>query len=467
MRAKVYWSLLALFCTFLVLPGIALAADGPNAQTNAVAIDTVWVLLCAYLVFLMHAGFTMVEAGFTRAKNIVNIMMKNMLTISLGALLFFAVGFGLAFGGDAGGFIGTKGFWLLGTGGLDFGIPLHAFWLFQAVFCATAATIVSGAMAERTKFIAYILYTAMITAFTYPLVVHWVWNGSGWLAQMGFTDFAGSTVVHGVGGWSALIGAWLVGARMGKYGKNGEIRAIPGHNIALGTLGTLLLWFGWFGFNPGSSLAGTDTSIGLIATTTMLAASAGTIGAMIYTWLRHGKPDMTMTLNGALGGLVGITAGCASVSATGAIIIGFICGILLPVSVKFFDQVLKIDDPVGAISVHGVCGALGTLAVGFLAMEGGLLYGGGVTLLIAQFVGVLAVLAWTLGLGFVAGKVIDAVVGLRVSREEEMEGLDIGEHGMEAYADFILRPMDSFGLSQSATGINRHPATNTRLETHG
>ncbi len=434
----------------LLFPGMALAAEGPTAETNATAINTVWVLICAYLVFLMHAGFTMIEAGFTRAKNIVNIMMKNMLTISLGALLFFVVGFGLAFGGDAGGLIGVRGFGLTGIEDLDFGIPLHAFWLFQAVFCATAATIVSGAMAERTKFTAYILYTTAITAFTYPIVVHWVWGG-GWLAQMGFTDFAGSTVVHGVGGWSALVGAWLVGARLGKYGKNGEVRAIPGHNIALGTLGTLLLWFGWFGFNPGSSLAGTDTSIGLIATTTMLAASAGTIGAMIYTWIRHGKPDMTMTLNGALAGLVGITAGCASVSTVGAIIIGAICGLMLPVAVSFFDKVAKVDDPVGAISVHGICGAIGTLAVGFLAVDGGVFYGGGVSLLATQAIGVASVLVWTFGLGFVVCKVIDVVTGLRVSREEEMEGLDIGEHGMEAYGDFMLRPMDALGLSRGTS----------------
>lgn len=444
---------LVLICMTLLFPGAALAAEGPTPESNAIAIDTVWVLICAYLVFLMHAGFTMVEAGFTRAKNIVNIMMKNMLTVSLGALLFFAVGFGLAFGGDAGGFTGIRGFGLAGIDDLDFGIPMHAFWLFQAVFCATAATIVSGAMAERTKFIAYILYTAIITAFTYPLVVHWVWNGSGWLASMGFTDFAGSTVVHGVGGWSALVGAWLVGARLGKYGKNGEVRAIPGHNIALGTLGTLLLWFGWFGFNPGSSLAGTDGSIGLIATTTMLAAAAGTIGAMIYTWIRHGKPDMTMTLNGALAGLVGITAGCASVSPFGAIITGIICGIVLPVSVSFFDKVAKVDDPVGAISVHGICGAIGTLAVGLLAVDGGLFYGGGGSLLAVQAIGVGSVIVWTLGLGFIACKVIDAAVGLRVSREEEMEGLDIGEHGMEAYSDFMLRPTDVLGLSQTVPGL--------------
>ncbi|MTI83847.1 MAG: ammonium transporter [Firmicutes bacterium] len=442
-----------LLCLGLLFPGTALAAEGPTPQSNAVAIDTVWVLLCAYLVFLMHAGFTMVEAGFTRAKNIVNIMMKNMLTVSLGAMLFFIVGFGLAFGGDVGGFIGTRGFGLSGIADLDFGIPIHAFWLFQAVFCATAATIVSGAMAERTKFGAYILYTTVITAFTYPVIVHWIWNGSGWLAQMGFTDFAGSTVVHGVGGWSALVGAWLVGSRFGKYGKNGEVRAIPGHNIALGTLGTLLLWFGWFGFNPGSSLAGTDTSIGLIATTTMLAASAGTIGAMIYTWLKHGKPDMTMTLNGALAGLVGITAGTASVSPFGAVIIGAICGVMLPVSVSFIDRIIKVDDPVGAISVHGICGAIGTVAVGFLAVDGGLFYGGGASLLATQAIGVVAVLAWTLTLGFAACKVIDVVIGLRVSRDEEMEGLDISEHGMEAYGDFMLRPTDAVGMSQGTPDL--------------
>lgn len=443
---KRFTMLLLLLMLGALFPGSALADDGPTAESNAVAIDTVWVLICAYLVFLMHAGFSLVEAGFTRAKNTVNIMMKNLLTISLGMILFFVIGFALAFGGDAGGFIGINGFALSNIADLDFGIPTYGFWFFQAVFCATAATIVSGAVAERIKFIAYILFTIVITAFTYPVVVHWVWNGDGWLAQKGFIDFAGSTVVHGVGGWSALVGAWLLGARIGKYGKNGEVRAIPGHNIALGTLGTLLLWLGWFGFNPGSTLSGTTADIALIATTTMLAASAGTVGAMIVTWMRHGKPDLALTLNGALGGLVGITAGCAAVSPVGAIIIGLISGIILPLSVAFFDRVLKIDDPVGAISVHGVCGLFGTLAVGLFAMDTGLFYGGGVTQLAVQATGVVAVLAWSLVLGFIAFKVIGLIVGLRVNPEEEMEGLDIGEHGMEAYGDFMLRSSGVSGI---------------------
>ncbi|SFG70488.1 ammonium transporter (TC 1.A.11) [Desulfotomaculum arcticum] len=437
--------ILALLLIGVLFPAAAFA-DGPTPESNAVAIDTVWVLICGYLVFLMHAGFSLVEAGFTRAKNTVNIMMKNLLTVSLGMILFFVVGFALAFGGDTGGFIGIKGFFLGNLEGLDFGIPSLGFWFFQAVFCATAATIVSGAVAERIKFIAYIIFTIVITAFIYPVVVHWVWNGDGWLAQKGFIDFAGSTVVHGVGGWSALVGAWLLGARIGKYGKNGEIRAIPGHNIALGTLGTLLLWLGWFGFNPGSTLSGTTGDIALIATTTMLAASAGTVGAMIVTWVRYGKPDLGLTLNGALGGLVGITAGCAAVSPAGALAIGLISGMLLPLSVAFFDRVAKVDDPVGAISVHGICGLFGTLAVGLFAVDGGLFYGGGFSQLAVQATGVVAVAAWCLALGFIVFKVIDLVIGLRVSAEEEMEGLDLGEHGMEAYGDFMMRSGDVTGL---------------------
>ncbi|WP_347491280.1 ammonium transporter [Desulfoscipio sp. XC116] len=450
---------LAILLTLLVLgilfPGAALADDGPTAQSNATAIDTVWVLICAYLVFLMHAGFSLVEAGFTRAKNTVNIMMKNLLTLPLGVLLFFATGFGLAFGGDTGGFIGTSGFGLSNINDLDFGIPTMGFWFFQAVFCATAATIVSGAVAERIKFLAYILFTVIITAFTYPVVVHWVWSSDGWLFQKGFIDFAGSSVVHGVGGWSALIGAWLLGARIGKYGKNGEVRAIPGHNIALGTLGTLLLWLGWFGFNPGSTLSGTTADIAMIATTTMLAASAGTVGAMLVTWTRYGKPDLALTLNGALSGLVGVTAGCAAVSPVGAIVIGLISGVLLPLSVSFFDRVAKIDDPVGAISVHGVCGMFGTLAVGFFALDGGFFYGGGTALLAVQATGIVAILAWASIIGFAAFKIIGAAVGLRVSPEEEMEGLDIGEHGMEAYGDFMLRSSGAAGV----VGLNHERTT--------
>lgn len=422
----------------LMLPGVAMAED-LTTEELAVAINTVWTLLAGFLVFMMHAGFTMVEIGFTRAKNTVNIMMKNLLTIALGVVLFFAVGFGFAFGPDLAGLLGTKGFWLLGTEEMDFGIPLYAFWFFQAVFAATAATIVSGAVAERIKFTAYLLFTVAVTAFTYPVVVHWVWGG-GWLAQRGFIDFAGSTVVHGVGGWSALIGAILVGARLGKYGKNGEVHPIPGHNIPLGTLGVILLWFGWFGFNPGSTLSGVTPDIASIATTTILAGAAGTIVSMLVTWVRYGKPDISLTLNGALGGLVGITAGTAVVSPTGALIIGGAAGIILVLAVEFIDKVLKVDDPVGAISVHGVCGAFGTMAVGLFAMEGGLFYGGGTELLITQLIGIGAVLAWTAVVGIVSFKVIDLVVGLRVKPEEELEGLDLGEHGMSAYDSLLGVP---------------------------
>lgn len=429
----------------MIFPGAALA-EGPTAESNALAIDTIWVLLCACLVFLMHAGFTMLEAGFSRAKNTVNIMMKNLSTISLGAILFFLVGFAIAFGDSFAGFFGTRGFALAGIEDWDTGIPPHAFWFFQAVFACTAATIVSGAMAERTKFQAYLLFTVFVTALTYPVVAHWVWNGDGWLFNLGFIDFAGSTVVHSVGAWSALVGAWLVGARLGKYGKNGEVRALPGHSIAMGTLGTLLLWFGWFGFNGGSTLAGTNLSTGLIITNTMLAASAGVVATMLLTWLRYGKPDMAITLNGALAGLVGITAGAAALAPIGALLVGLVAGCILPLAVEFFDKVLKVDDPVGAISVHGVCGVLGTAAVGLLAVDGGLFYGGGAGLLGVQLIGIAAVLVWTLTLGFIVFKAIDLVVGLRVPAEEELEGLDLAEHGMEAYGDFILRPANVTGL---------------------
>ncbi len=447
---------LALIAGVIFYPSIALAAGEVTPESNAFAINTVWVLLGAFLVFIMHIGFAMVEAGFTRAKNTVNILTKNVLTISLGGLLFMFTGFAFAFGGDAGGFIGTYGFFLSNLDGMDFGVPTYAFWFFQAVFCATAATIVSGAVAERIKLIAYLIFTVIITAFIYPVVVHWVWNGDGWLATRGFVDFAGSTVVHSVGGWSALVGAYLVGARKGKYDKDGHVRVIPGHSLPLGTLGTLILWFGWFGFNTGSTLSGTAPEVGLIATTTMLAASAGVIATAVYTTIKHGKADLTLILNGALGGLVGITAGTAAVTPVGAIIIGAAAGILLPVSVEFFDRTLKIDDPVGAISVHAVCGVLGTLAVGLFAREGGLFYGGGASLLVTQLIGVIAVLFWTVVTAFISFKVIDAMVGLRVSEEEELEGLDIYEHGTEAYGDFALRVGDFGRLNNvMTTTVNR------------
>ncbi|SHF10002.1 ammonium transporter (TC 1.A.11) [Alkalibacter saccharofermentans DSM 14828] len=406
----------------------------------AVSLDTVWVLLGAVLVFFMQAGFAMVETGFTRAKNAGNIIMKNIMDFSVGSIIYWVFGFGIMFGDSIGGVIGSLDLFVKGT--YDFGVPTFAFLIFQTVFCATAATIVSGAMAERTKFVSYLSYSFFISLIIYPIVGHWIWGG-GFLAELGFVDFAGSTVVHSVGGWAALVGAAVIGPRIGKYTKEGKAKVIPGHSITLGALGVFILWFGWFGFNPGSQLAASGLenaeAIASIFITTNLAAAMGAIMSMAVTWIKYGKPDVSMTLNGALAGLVGITAGTASVTPIGAAIIGAIAGVVIVFSVEFVDHVLKIDDPVGAVSVHGVCGALGTLMVGFFAVDGGLFYGGGASLLLTQLIGVLAVAAWTMTTAFILFKSIDKLVGLRVSREEELEGLDITEHGMESYADFQLK----------------------------
>ncbi len=406
----------------------------------AVSLDTVWVLLGAVLVFFMQAGFAMVETGFTRAKNAGNIIMKNIMDFSVGSIIYWVFGFGIMFGDSIGGVIGSLDLFVKGT--YDFGVPTFAFLIFQTVFCATAATIVSGAMAERTKFVSYLSYSFFISLIIYPIVGHWIWGG-GFLAELGFVDFAGSTVVHSVGGWAALVGAAVIGPRIGKYTKEGKAKVIPGHSITLGALGVFILWFGWFGFNPGSQLAASGLenaeAIASIFITTNLAAAMGAIMSMAVTWIKYGKPDVSMTLNGALAGLVGITAGTASVTPIGATIIGAIAGVVIVFSVEFVDHVLKIDDPVGAVSVHGVCGALGTLMVGFFAVDGGLFYGGGASLLLTQLIGVLAVAAWTMTTAFILFKTIDKLVGLRVSREEELEGLDITEHGMESYADFQLK----------------------------
>ncbi|MCA9732041.1 MAG: ammonium transporter [Deferribacteres bacterium] len=414
----------------------AISKASEDLQTN---LNIVWTAIAAFLVFFMQAGFAMVESGFTRAKNAVNIMMKNLMDFSIGTVAFFFVGFGLMFGATNG-FFGTTDFMLAGTdvAGKDWN---WTFLIFQTVFAGTAATIVSGAMAERTKFIGYLSYSLFICLFIYPVFGSWAWgsllNGSGWLEGMGFVDFAGSTVVHSVGGWLALAGAIVVGPRIGKYGPDGKARAIPGHNLPLAALGVFILWFGWFGFNPGSTTVG-DGDIGRIAVTTNLAAAAGAIAAMITSWLISKKPDGGMTLNGALAGLVAITAGCANLSPLGALMIGFIAGIVVVLSVIFFDHVLKIDDPVGAISVHGVCGALGTLGVGLFAVNGGLFYGGGFKLLGIQAVGVLAGFAWAFGIGLILFLIIKYTVGLRVSEDEEVLGLDIGEHGNEAYSGFSI-----------------------------
>ncbi len=418
-------------------------ADDATAASNAVAIDTVWTLIAAFLVFFMQAGFAMVEAGFTRAKNAANIMMKNLMDFSVGSIAYWAIGFGIMFGATAGGLFGTSGFFLsTGDPSTVEGLWQFAYWIFQAVFAATAATIVSGAMAERTKFTAYLVYSAFITAFIYPVVGHWIWGG-GWLAEKGMIDFAGSTVVHSVGGWAALAGAILLGSRVGKYNRDGSSNAIPGHNIPLAALGVFILWFGWFGFNPGSTTAGTDLSIAIIAVTTNLAAAAGSITAMFTAWARFGKPDTSMALNGALAGLVGITAPCANVSPLSAVLIGAIAGVLVVLSVEFIDKVLHIDDPVGAISVHGVCGAWGTLAAGLFAEEAyggtnGLFFGGGIGVFMTQLIGVISVFAWVFGTAFILFSIVKKTVGLRVSSDEELKGLDIGEHGMEPYAGFQI-----------------------------
>lgn len=403
------------------------------------ATDTIWVLIGAFLVFSMQPGFAMVETGFTRAKNAANIVMKNVMDMCLGSIVFWIIGFGLMFGTDIGGFIGTPDFFVQGDYGASY--PSTVYFIFQTMFCATAATIVSGAMAERTNFLVYCIYSVVISAFIYPISGHWIWGG-GWLAQMGFHDFAGSTAVHMVGGVASLIGARMIGARIGKYNEDGSVNAIPGHSIPLGALGVFLLWFGWFGFNGASTVCATGddvlTSIGSIFITTNMAAAAGATATMIYTWARYGKPDVSMTLNGVLAGLVAITAGCDMVSPAGALIIGLLAGVLVVVSVEFFDQTLKIDDPVGAISVHGVCGAFGTIATGLFALDGGLLYGGGTDFLLIQILGVAVVAAYVGVAMTIIFKVLDKIFGLRVSEEEEIKGLDMEEHGLlSSYADFM------------------------------
>jgi len=431
---------LILIIAIVLIPIFVFAADEEINAATKIAINTVWTLVAAFLVFFMQAGFAMVETGLTRAKNASNIIMKNLMDFAIGSIVFFVVGYAFMFGADQGGFIGFSGF--LGQDTVDRGIPIEAFIIFQTVFAATAATIVSGAMAERTKFIAYVIYSAVISLIIYPVVGHWIWGG-GWLSKLGMIDFAGSTVVHSVGGWAALMGAAILGPRIGKYGKNGKPNAIPGHSITLAALGVFILWFGWFGFNPGSTLAGTDLGIGRIAMTTNLAAAAGACTVMIITWFRYGKPDVSMTLNGTLAGLVAITAGCAAVSMVGSIFIGIIAGFVVVFGVEFIDKVLKVDDPVGAIGVHALNGATGTILVGVFATDGGLLYGGGWRLLSIQTIGVLAVAGWTFATTFVLFKALKATVGLRVEREHEEIGLDINEHGTQAYADFAVKTADT------------------------
>ena len=413
------------------------------------SVNTIWVLLGAALVFFMQAGFSLCEAGFTRAKNTGNILMKNLMDFCIGTPCFWLVGFGIMFGA------GTQLFgWIDPMIMKDYshilpaGVPLWAFAIFQTVFCATSATIVSGAMAERTKFSAYCIYSAAISLLIYPVSGHWIWGG-GWLSQLGFHDFAGSTAVHMVGGVCACIGAWMLGPRIGKYDKNGKPKAILGHNITFAALGVFILWFCWFGFN-GASIVAMDsdaavTSAGLIFFNTNLAAAVACCVTLIFTWIRYGKPDVSMTYNAALAGLVGITAGCDAVSPLGAAIMGIVFGIVIVLSVEFFDKVVKIDDPVGAVSVHGVCGSLGTIMVGLFATgvstEKGLFYGGGWHLLGTQALGVVSVAVYVAVVITIVFFILKKTIGLRVDAEHEITGLDVTEHGLlTAYAGFAMLP---------------------------
>ncbi len=423
------------------------AAAGPDVQ---VMVDTLWVLFTACLVFFMNAGFGMLETGLCRAKNAVNILAKNFIVFAASSMAFWLIGFGLMFG-DGNGIVGMTGFML---GGADnspatgdgyqgvftainwTGVPLYAKFFFQLVFAGTAATIVSGAVAERIKFHSFIVFSLVLVGVIYATGGHWAWGG-GWLAGMGFMDFAGSTVVHSVGGWAALAGAVILGPRLGKYLSNGQIRPIPGHNMGFAMLGTLILWLGWFGFNPGSTMSMADPgAVALIALNTNMAAAAGCLSATVAAWMILGKPDLSMILNGTLAGLVAITAGCNVVSVGGSIIIGLAAGVIVVYSVLFFDRI-HVDDPVGALSVHLVNGAFGTLAVGLFHTEVGLFYGGGVGQTVTQLIGIAAFGAMTFTLSSVVWLTLKATVGIRVSKEEELEGLDAGEHGMEAYPGFV------------------------------
>ncbi len=420
----------------------------------------VWFLIGAALVFFMQCGFAMVETGFTRAKNAGNIIMKNLMDFCLGTVVFMLLGFGLLCGENA--FFG-----LIGKPDLqiftDFNnFPWHKF-VFNMVFCATTATIVSGAMAERTKFVSYCIYSVILSAVVYPIEAHWIWGG-GWLSQLGFIDFAGSTAIHMVGGISAFIGALILGPRIGKYGKNGKVNAIPGHSLTLGALGVFILWFGWYGFN-GAAAATTD-NLGQIFLTTTISPAIATCATMIYTWIKNGKPDVSMSLNGSLAGLVAITAPCADVDALGSAIIGLVAGILVVVAVEFIDIKLKVDDPVGAVAVHGVNGLWGSLAVGLFATGNGqdgitgLFYGGGFTQLGIQVLGVLAVAAWTIVTMTIFFKLIKATIGLRASKEEEMKGLDVTEHGLiSAYADFAPIGVGVASLDESIDVEGNVPVT--------
>jgi len=421
----------------LVLLGVpAYAQDAMTIEDLAVATIVLYLMVATVLVFIMHAGFAMLEAGFTRSKNVANIIGKNLMTISLGILVYYAIGWALMYGEQVASFVGTDGFFL-STPPYDTaetGYTLEIDFAFQAMFAATAATIVSGAVAERMKFGAYVAVAIIMTGIIYPIVGAWTWGG-GWVDQLGFADFAGSTIVHLTGGVAALVGAAFLGPRIGKFDPvTGRARAIPGHSIALGALGTLLLFFGWFGFNGGSVLELDGQLIGFVIVNTALAGAAGGTASALFTRLKNGKWDVAMTANGILAGLVGITAGADAVSFNMAVLVGLIAGVLVALSVHFMDSI-RIDDPVGAVSVHGTCGILGTLWVGLVATDGGLFFGGGTELLVAQVLGVLGVIAWVGGSSAVLFGVLKAMGQLRVSEQEEIDGLDVHEHGVSGYPE--------------------------------
>ncbi|MEM7583555.1 MAG: ammonium transporter [Acidobacteriota bacterium] len=434
---------LGLWCLMLCLAaGGVLAQESAPAEQEWDGLSTLWVLIAAALVFLMQAGFGMVEAGLIRTKNAANVLMKNLLDFCFAALGFYMFGYAIMYGSE-GPIVGTEGWFLFGATSPVDGLPFEIFWLFQAVFAGTAATIVSGAVAERMRFVAYLSYSFLITAFVYPVIGHWVWGG-GWLAGLGFHDFAGSTVVHGVGGVTALIAAWMLGPRFGRFNANGTANVIGGHSLPLVALGTFILWFGWYGFNAGSTLGmGEPLVVARVAMNTTLAPAAAAIIAMFVAWSRYGKPDLSLALNGALGGLVGITAPCAVVTPGASIYIGIASGLLVVFAIDWMNQ-LKIDDVVGAFPVHGACGIWGTIAVGLFGQEAlsapadGLFYGGGFGQLGIQCLGVLACLGFAAVAMGVVFKAIEATVGLRVSHETELRGLDIEEHGLESYSGFQI-----------------------------
>lgn len=426
-----------------------------------VMVMTLYLMVATALVFLMHAGFAMLEAGFTRSKNAANIIGKNLMTISVGMVVYYAIGWALMYGDSVAGLFGTNGFFLT-TAPYDLadtgGITLEIDFAFQAMFAATAATIVSGAVAERMKFGGYVATAAVMTALIYPIVGAWTWGG-GWLSEFGFYDFAGSTIVHMTGGVAALVAAAILGPRIGKFDpKTGRARAIPGHSMPMGALGTLLLFFGWFGFNGGSVLAIDGPTIGAVIVTTALAGGAGGMAAGMYTRITGGKWDVAMICNGILAGLVGITAGADSVSNNMALLVGLLAGVLVAVSVKAIDR-LKIDDPVGAVSVHGTCGILGTLWVGLAATEGGLFFGGGFDLLTAQIVGIVAVAAWVAMATGVLFLTLKAMGQLRVSEQEELEGLDVYEHGVSGYAGDVMSGAGSRRSAPTAAPAPSQPAS--------